>query len=54
MCVEIKGLLTAGDYNEETKSKDCAHGNLVFELHLKSGDHGDGKADDDNIREDID
>jgi hypothetical protein len=54
VCVEIKGLLTAGNHDEEAKSKDCAHSNLVFEFHLQSGDHGDGKADDDNICEDVD
>jgi hypothetical protein len=54
VCVEIKGLLTAGNHDEETKSKDCTHSNLVSEFHLQSGDHGDGKADDDNICEDVD
>ena len=52
--LEIRRQRTAGDDDEEAKRKDCAHANLLLELHLESRDHCDGEADDDDVGADVD
>ena len=52
--LEITRQRTAGDDDEEAQRKDCAHANLLLELHLESRYHCDGQADDDDVGEDVD
>jgi hypothetical protein len=52
--MRVCGVLTARDYYKETKCENGTNTNLVFQLHLKPRDHGDGEADDYDIREDVD
>ena len=51
--IVLETSLTAGNQDKATESEDESHSQSLLQLHLKLHDHGDGKADDDEVREDV-
>jgi hypothetical protein len=52
--MRLYGVLTAGDDYKETKCENGTNADLVFQLHLETRNHGDGKGNDNDIGEDVD